>query len=184
MSYANKDGIENLDEQRKNYVMAFWHGSMLPIFFFHRYPKNSVSVLVSKSNDGDRIAALLKKWGYESVRGSSHRGGKEAREEMMEVVQQGHSLYITPDGPTGPRHEMKIGAIRLAQKTGVPLILAGVIIEKKKMLRSWDKFEIPLPFSKVKIQYSEPIHISSTATEEEMNKKLLDIQQQLLALSV
>lgn len=156
----NGDKFEGLKQSGKKYVVAFWHGSMFVGWFLHRPVANeNVSALVSQSNDGEYLATILERWKYSMIRGSSHIGGKEAMQLMVDAVTNGSSLAITPDGPRGPRHEMKMGAIRVAQKTGVPLIVCGIAMKKKKHLRSWDKFEVPLPFSSVVVKYSDPIFV-------------------------
>ena len=162
--------FDRLRSEGKNYVVAFWHGAMLIGWFLHR-PQNGnrVSALVSQSNDGEYLTAILEKWNYTMIRGSSHIGGKEAMQLMIDEVKKGTSLAITPDGPRGPRHEMKMGAVRAAQQAHVPLILAGIACKTKIVLRNWDKFEVPLPFSKVTAKYSEPILVP-----EELNGALLD----------
>jgi len=167
---VNAEQFEELKRQEENYVVAFWHGSMLVGWFLHR-PQNEkkVSALVSQSEDGEYLSTILEKWKYTMIRGSSHIGGKEAMRLMIDEVRRGSSLAITPDGPRGPRHEMKIGAVKTAQQAQAPLVLAGIASEKKKVLRSWDKFEVPMPFSKVVVKYSEPVSVLM-----ELNGKPLD----------
>ncbi|MFA6439168.1 MAG: DUF374 domain-containing protein, partial [Bacteriovoracaceae bacterium] len=113
ISKINNGAFNGLHADGKNYVVAFWHGSMFVGWFVHR-PKNgnSVSALVSQSNDGEYLSIVLEQWGYSMIRGSSHIGGKEAMQLMVDALAGGSSLAITPDGPRGPRHEMKMGAVR------------------------------------------------------------------------
>ena len=106
-------------------------------------------------------------------------------ELMSRAVQAGDSLCITPDGPRGPRHEMKMGAIRIAQKNHIPLVLMGIGMHNKKHLQNWDRFEIPVPFSSVTIIYSEPIFVpeeyvgnSLDEFKEKMQHRLNDLQMQ------
>lgn len=170
---------------KKNFVVAFWHGSMLMGWFLHR-PKGEpiVSALVSHSNDGEYLSSVLERWGYTLIRGSSHIGGKEAMQMMVDSIEQGHSLAITPDGPRGPRHEMKMGAIRAAQKTSVPLFLAGIAVKKKRNLKSWDAFEVPLPFTKAAVAYSEPIIVPKELDGELLDQFKMKMQLRLNELTL
>ncbi len=179
---------EKFDELRssgKNYVVAFWHGSMLVGWFLHRpVGGGKISALVSQSSDGEYLSAVLERWGYSMIRGSSHIGGKEAMQLMVEEVEKGHSLAITPDGPRGPRFEMKMGAIRVAQKTGVPLVLAGIALKKKKNLHSWDSFEVPMPFSEVSVAYCDPKHVPGDLDGESLDRFKNAMQQELRELTL
>lgn len=171
--------FESLRTSGKNYVAAFWHGSMLTGWFLNKPAGGSrVSALVSQSKDGEFLSTVLERWNYVMIRGSSHIGGKEAMLLMMEEVENGSSLAITPDGPRGPKREMKMGAVRIAQKAGVPLVLIGIAPKKKKNLKSWDAFEIPLPFSSVIAVYSEPVTIPGNLEGEPLNefKRMMEVR--------
>ena len=164
-------------------VIAFWHGSMLSGWFLHRPRGNRpVAALVSQSEDGEILSATLGHWGFTLIRGSSNVGGKEAMQLMVDAVNVGNTLCITPDGPTGPRHHMKMGAVRAAQRTGAPLFLVGIAAEKKLELHSWDRFEIPLPFSKVSVSYSEPIIVPPELQNEPLDRFLCETEARLQML--
>lgn len=181
---VNAEKFDELKRKEKNYVVAFWHGSMVVGWFLHRPRKaNNVSALVSQSSDGEFLSAMLERWNYKLIRGSSTVGGKEAMQLMIDEVKKGNSLAITPDGPRGPRHEMKMGAVRTAQQANVPLVLVGIAMERKKMLRSWDKFEVPVPFSKAVAVYSEPIHVPVELHGEPLDKYKHDIERRLQTLT-
>lgn len=156
---VNKEVIENLEKQNKNYVLAFWHGTMLLPWFLHR--NKNFSALTSMSKDGDLLAKLLRFWNYEVIRGSSSKGGDVALGIMIFYAKNKYSIAITPDGPTGPPLKFKAGAVITAKKSKIPLVLAGVGFSKKKKLKSWDNFQIPLPFSNARIIYSDPIIIDA-----------------------
>ncbi len=173
----NKDEIENLRSQNKNYVLAFWHGTMLIPWYMHR--NQNVGALVSKSKDGDLLTAVLKKWNYNVVRGSSHSGGKEALNILLDFAKAGHPVLITPDGPTGPARKMKAGAVVTAKKSDLPLFLVGVGIEKKHILNSWDSFQIPKLFSKVCVIYSGPVYIDNSLTYDETNNIISELEIKL-----
>ena len=180
---VNDEIIKNLDDENKNYILAFWHGTMLLPWYLHGNPK--VAALISKSKDGDLLAKILKHWNYNVVRGSSSTGGDIALAIMIDFAKNDYSITITPDGPRGPAHKFKAGAVITAKKSKVPLILAGVGYKKKKILGNWDKFEVPYFFSNAKIIYSEPIFIESNLSYEETSNiisncenKLIDLQRE------
>jgi lysophospholipid acyltransferase (LPLAT)-like uncharacterized protein len=123
-------------------------------WYLHRNKR--YSCLVSMSRDGDILAEILTLWRYRVIRGSSSRGGKEARRIMEDEVRSGNVLVMTPDGPRGPRIEMKMGAVRTAQKTGAPLLPVRFFVRRSFILKSWDRFEIPAPFARITVRYLEP----------------------------
>ncbi|MEJ5350635.1 MAG: lysophospholipid acyltransferase family protein [Melioribacteraceae bacterium] len=168
---------EKLISNGQNFIAAFWHGFMITGWFLNK--NSNCAALVSKSKDGDLLAHVLEKWGYKVVRGSSHIGGNQAMEDMIELLKQNYSLAITPDGPTGPIYKMKAGAVVAAKKTGVPLFLIGIACNKKINLKSWDRFEVPLPFSRICVKYSEPIYVDANLTYEETSKFILDCEDKL-----
>ncbi len=169
--------IEKLLSENQNFVLAFWHGTMLVPWYFHR--GQNFSALISQSKDGALLANSLIKWGYKVTRGSSHKGGKEALETLLENSTNNFSIAITPDGPTGPPREMKAGAVIAAQRSGIPLVLCGVACKNKYTFNSWDKFEVPKFFSKVIIKYSEPIFINENFGRDEISKIIKKCDMQL-----
>ncbi|KAF0151808.1 MAG: hypothetical protein FD143_1593 [Ignavibacteria bacterium] len=170
----NSDVVKKLDIEKKNYITAFWHGSMLVGWYLHRN-KNFAS-LVSKSKDGDVLTAILAKWKFHVVRGSSSKGGHEALDTMIHLTEENYCLAITPDGPTGPIYKMKPGAVITAKRSMVPLLLVGIGMKSKWTLKSWDRFEIPKPFSKVTAIYSDPVLVMQHLSKEETSKVIDDCE--------
>ncbi len=164
---------ENYGELKKylddgqNVIIAFWHGTMiLPWYFFRN--KNFAG-LVSQSKDGEILARVLNRWHYSTGRGSSHKGGKEALEILIDKASKNYSIAITPDGPTGPAFKMKAGAVVTAKKTGLPLFLIGAAYNKNFKLKSWDKFQVPLPFSAAALVFSKAIFVDENLEYEAVN---------------
>jgi len=164
----NSFKIDELLQKKQNVVFAFWHGTMLMPWYVHRNQK--FSALVSQSKDGSLLANSLSKWGYKVERGSSHKGGKEALNTLLDNIDKSYSVSITPDGPTGPPRIMKAGAVIAAQRSSVPLVLCGVAYKKKYVFKSWDKFEIPKFFSGVTLKYSDPIIVDNNLSREETSE--------------
>jgi lysophospholipid acyltransferase (LPLAT)-like uncharacterized protein len=135
----------------KRAVVMFWHGKMLSGWYSVRGRKPIA--LVSQSKDGSLLASVLTFWGYKLSRGSSKKSGMEALSKAMEAIRsnEAHTLVITPDGPRGPRHQFKRGAFIAARELSLPLYMLEIECHSKRHLKSWDKFEVPLPFSRVSI---------------------------------
>lgn len=130
-------------------VVMFWHGKMFAGWYLMR--KLNPVGLVSASKDGEYLASVLDKWGYQCVRGSTKKKGVEALEVAIELVRtdSAETIVITPDGPRGPRHKFRRGAFVAARELGLPLYLVDIQYGSSKKLKSWDIFEVPAPFSKV-----------------------------------
>jgi lysophospholipid acyltransferase (LPLAT)-like uncharacterized protein len=178
-SVENASGLEALVNSRKPFVLVFWHGSMS--WPWWRFRNGNAAALVSMSDDGQILAELLKSWGYTVLRGSSSRGNKEAMQSMREIIGRGHVLCVTPDGPRGPYHEMKMGAVRVAQTMHVPLVMASVGFDRCKHMRSWDRFEVPWPFSRARVRYSDPITIDPELEGEPLEELRAKIEKLMIA---
>ena len=177
ISYKNRNVFKELEEKRINYVLVFWHGSMLIPWFVHK--KKDLVALISKSKDGDLLSNLLKYWDYTVVRGSSTEGGEVALGILIDYAKNNKSIVVTPDGPKGPRHKLKAGAVIASKRSGIPLILMAVGFKNKKHLRSWDKFEIPMLFSEAKIIYSDPIYVDKNLSYDETSKVIKKCEEEL-----
>lgn len=158
-------------------VIAFWHGSMLPVWFYFR-KLNSKAGIVSKSKDGQILSDYLKMLNFKLIRGSSSKGGKEVIEKAVLKAQES-IIFITPDGPRGPNRKMKIGAVLISYKAKVPLQLCSVETGWSIKLNSWDKFVIPLPFSKVTLKFSEMIEFESLEDRAEVDREIIAIEKLL-----
>ena len=143
--------------QQEPPLWALWHETILMSVWYHR--DQDVHVMISTSRDGELISTIGKFFGYTAVRGSSSKGGQEATREMVDYLKQGKRCAITPDGPRGPRRQMKMGAVQIARLTGCPVVPFGFAAEHCWRLKSWDRFIIPKPFSRAVFVYGEPIQI-------------------------
>lgn len=177
---SRQSALDALIAGGKPFVVVFWHGSMLLPWWTLR--RRNAAALVSQSSDGELLARLLLAWGYTVVRGSSSRGSKEAMASMRSLVAEGHALCVTPDGPRGPRLEMKMGAVRVAQTMGVPLIGVAARYGSWRTLGSWDRFMIPWPLTRACLMTTAPMHIDPALEGEALEDRRLDIEKQLIAL--
>jgi lysophospholipid acyltransferase (LPLAT)-like uncharacterized protein len=138
-------------------IFVLWHGRLLPMA--HRHRDQNVITLVSRSADGEYIARTLERWGFGSARGSSSRGGDRALRELVRHVRTGRSVAVTPDGPRGPREQVKPGALLLAQLTGQPLIPTAAGTTRAWWFGKWDRFLVPKPFARIRVAYGTPQHV-------------------------
>ncbi len=156
-------------------VFAFWHGKMWVFIPF--LGGKGIVALVSQSEDGEMISNLLKYYKYKLVRGSTSRGGSKALINLIKELKKGERVAITPDGPRGPARIFQKGALYLSLKADVPIVPMNFISSKSYRFSSWDKFEIPYPFSKIKIIIGETIFVRGTLdneTKERYSKKIGD----------
>jgi lysophospholipid acyltransferase (LPLAT)-like uncharacterized protein len=178
----NFESILKLKSENKNFVLSFWHGTMLLPWYLHASP--NLVALTSKSKDGDLLAKLLKKWNYKVVRGSSSSGGEIALGIMVDYAKNKFSIAITPDGPRGPCHKFKAGAVITAKKSNLPLVLIGIGFKRKKTLKNWDKFEIPYFFSRAKIIYSDPVYVDENLNYEQTSEMIASCEAELNRLQL
>lgn len=128
--HAHSQRIERLNEDRKNYVLAFWHGQLMLMFFSkHRKP---INVMSSLHRDGEISARTQERFGAEVIRGSSSKGGANALRQMIRIAETGHNLAFTPDGPRGPRAIAQMGVVLAAQATGYPIVPVALVAKKKR----------------------------------------------------
>jgi len=152
-------GFENylkLIREGKKIIFAFWHNGIFMATYFWRFKK--ISVLTSKNFDGEYTAKVIKRYGYEPIRGSTSRDSIKGLIEMKKEIEKGANVAFTVDGPRGPKYKVQAGAIWLAMKTKQPILPFIAFAEKKIELKSWDSFQIPLPFSTVWIIIGEPLY--------------------------
>ncbi len=154
--------------KQKNLIVAFWHGKMLVGWLLAQslvHPKKCHAV-VSLSKDGTMLANALEMLNFGLIRGSSSRGREVVKAEMLACLQAGNAIAITPDGPRGARHVFKYGSVRIASETQTPILFVDIMFEKAwRLEKSWDKFEIPKPFSRVEI-YLTRIDVPKFETED------------------
>jgi len=147
-------------------------------FFFNRHG----AALISASRDGELLADAIKRFGFDVVRGSSSRLGARAILQLTDVLASGHDVVITPDGPRGPAYELGAGIIFLAQKSGAAVLPVNMEYSTCWRIKSWDRFIIPRPFSKVRVMIGQPHRVRSTSTEDEFEAERLRLQNAMMAL--
>ena len=160
-------------------VYAFWHGRLLvPTGVLTGM---GTAVMISRHADGEVVARIVERLGSRTVRGSSSRGGATALMEMVEILRAGGSGTFTPDGPRGPREVAQPGAVFAASRAGVPLVPLGAAARRAWELRSWDRFLVPKPFTRVAIVIGEPLRPPPDLGEEGMKLHLARLEEGLRA---
>ncbi|WP_300330904.1 lysophospholipid acyltransferase family protein [Fusobacterium sp.] len=174
-------GKENMKEDEP-YVLALWHNKVVATILALGFIKKRAG-LASPSADGELISVPLEKLGYKMIRGSSGRDSVKGLVQLIKAVKEGYTIGTPLDGPKGPAFEAKQGMIYVAQKSGKPMVFMGAAYSKKWILsKTWDKCQIPKPFSKVICVISEPMAISKDVPVEEykeiVEKKLNEINEE------
>jgi lysophospholipid acyltransferase (LPLAT)-like uncharacterized protein len=158
--------------ERAPVILAFWHNRLaLMAVFAERYCRGrTILTLISRSRDGDLISEVAAQFGIKAARGSSSRHGTAAALTAVHAARdQGTDLVITPDGPRGPRYQIQPGLLRLAQTTERPIVAVTYRLGWKWELKSWDRFQVPIPFSTCELVTREPIIVPAQATEAELS---------------
>ena len=168
----------------ENYIGALWHNRLLIFPFVLRrfFSNRRGAALISASRDGELLADAIKRFSFDVVRGSSSRLGASAILQLTDVLASGRDVVITPDGPRGPAYELGPGIIFLAQKSGAPVVPVNMEYSSCWRLKSWDRFILPRPFSKVRVIIGQSHHVRSTSTPEEFETERLRLQDVMMAL--
>ena len=160
-------------------IYCFWHQCVIPCTVYFRYSR--AVILISQSFDGEMITRVLRLFGYDAVRGSSSRGAKEGLLGLRHVIESGHTAIFTADGPRGPIYKSKMGPVKLAQTTGAPLGGFHLEPERAWTLRSWDRFLIPKPFTRICVSWAEWTQVPHDLPAEEFEPMRQRLDQQLEA---
>jgi lysophospholipid acyltransferase (LPLAT)-like uncharacterized protein len=142
-------------------IYVFSHGRLLPLSFTHRDQR--IHVLASEHADGEMLGQTIRRLGFGHLRGSSTRGGTRALLELIDTLRAGYDVGVAVDGPRGPRGVVKAGALDVARHTGAAIIPITAASSRRKVLASWDAFEVPAPFARVVVRYGEPVTVSADA---------------------
>ncbi len=177
-------GLDHLDDARSltgRVIYAFWHGRLLALTWAHRNRK--IHVLASEHYDGDLMGRTIERIGYGHLKGSSTRGGARAVREMRKVLSDGYDIGLAVDGPRGPRGRVQQGATELSRLTSTPVIPVSATARGRKLLGSWDRFQVPLPFARIVVEYAEPVVVSGSAGADEREQKRLELERRLSELT-
>ncbi len=160
------------------FIACFWHGRML--LMRAALPSGTtIHILISEHRDGILISRALANLGVMTVAGSSKRGGVSAFRSMQRLLAEGQTVAVTPDGPRGPRMRAKLGAIKAAQLAGVPLLPISGAARRRRVLGTWDRFCLALPFGRGVVLWGEPIEVPDEAGRAELERLRLMLEDRL-----
>lgn len=166
-------------ERGERLILTFWHDQLLLMVTGYRGP--GAAILISASRDGELIARTMHCFGLGTVRGSSSRGGRAAFREMLEIAREPVDLAMTPDGPKGPRHQVKDGVVQLARLAARPVVPLAFACSRGRRFSSWDRFLLPYPFGRGVFSFGAPLYYGETDTPEAFRARVQTAMEANLA---
>lgn len=169
-------------DRGKPFVGVFWHGRLLMMPCSWDY-RNPIHMLISAHRDGQLISRTVGYFGIRTIAGSTRRGGTGALRAMLGALNRGECVAITPDGPRGPRMRVSVGVVNLARLAAVPVVPVTFGATSRRVMKSWDRFVVALPFCRGVIIWGEPVSIARDATEDEVERARQDVEDELNRIS-
>lgn len=167
--HINRHIPEKYWQQDKPFICVFWHNRVLmTVYGWNR--EKPFNMLISKHSDGKLIAHVMNIFNIKTVEGSKSKGGLDALRALLRTLKEGESIGITPDGPRGPRFKISDGVMTIAQLSGCDIIAGAYGVKRRKILGSWDRFILALPFTKGYFVWGDPLSIPSKITPKEREK--------------
>jgi lysophospholipid acyltransferase (LPLAT)-like uncharacterized protein len=176
-SVVGREELDALTAVGKPYVGAFWHNRLLLATWWFR--RRGIVVMTSESFDGEYIARFIQRFGYGAARGSSTRGGSRALVFMRACLRAGLPTAFTIDGPRGPVYVAKEGAIHLARASGAPILPLSVSAERFWQVKSWDRFQVPRPFTRAVVLFAPTVAVPRECDDAELARKQASLQAAL-----
>jgi len=177
----NREAAAKVRAQGRRIIYAFWHGRILAPIWTHR--NRNIGILISESRDGEYVARIARQLGFYVIRGSTTHGAEDAFRKLLAAIKDGHDVAITPDGPTGPKYEVKKGIVYLARQSGAAILPVGIASDRYRQLASWDEFRVLLPGAYVLARYGEPIIVPERANKFKMEDIRKGLEDTLNALT-
>lgn len=173
--------VVKLNQESRPLIHVLWHNQILasPYLWRKMYPKRECVVLTSASKDGAVLAAAVKVFKVGAVHGSSSRRGAAAIVALRRAAREGKDLVFTPDGPRGPRYELQPGVVKIAQTSGLLVVPMHIEYLSCWTLKTWDRFQIPKPFSKVRVTLREVISVPRELDQEGFERERLRLEKSL-----
>jgi lysophospholipid acyltransferase (LPLAT)-like uncharacterized protein len=169
---------EKVYASKKQCIWAFWHRVIIPIVWWYR--NHDVVVMNTTAFDGQWTRKVIEWLGFGTAQGSSSRGGLRGLAVMARRIEEGRDCAFTIDGPRGPRYIAKPGPVMLARRTGAPIMVFHVGVDRGRTFeKTWDHFLLPMPFARAVILFAPPIFVPKDATVELMDAKHAEMQKEL-----
>lgn len=189
-TFQNNAILNHYWDADKPFIAVFWHGRLAMMPFLWQTDKTA-HLLISRHGDGAYSTKTMAYFGIEPIYGSrakekgnrkKDQGGARALREMAKTLRKGGYVVITPDGPRGPAYEMAPGITTLARLAGAPIIPASYAMKRRRVLNTWDRFNLPLPFNRGVFILGDPIEVTSDADEASLAAKSEDVRVALIGL--
>jgi hypothetical protein len=161
--------VEQMWERNEKMIISLWHDQLL---LMAKAYTHEAQILISASRDGELIARAMAYMGQKAVRGSSTRGGSSAFKQLLRLAREPYDLVITPDGPRGPRHEIKEGVVQLARLSRRGVVPMTMACSRGHRFASWDRFLLPYPFGRLVFVYGEPLYFTRDDSPEKFHHRL------------
>lgn len=161
----------------QGFILTLWHGHIF--YFFHHWRNHNISLLISPSKDGDFLANLARRMGYSVVRGSTYKSPISAGRSLIKILRKNQGIIVVADGSRGPRHKAQAGALQLAGITGASVIPMAYGARRKIEFNSWDRFILPLPFTRITLNFGVPIRVPRNADDRVIKKKQAELEESL-----
>jgi lysophospholipid acyltransferase (LPLAT)-like uncharacterized protein len=163
-------------------ILAFWHGRILPATYYFR--SRGIVVITSENFDGEWIARVIERFGYGTARGSTSRGARRALLQLKKQMGGGRAVGFTVDGPRGPARRVQPGAVWLSRATGNPVVPFHIEAMRHWSARSWDKTQVPAPFTTLALAIGSPIQVPGDADPRELEDRRVEVELALTALEL
>lgn len=175
INQINREALDTLADAGKPVILAFWHDELFALI--HTRKDQPSAAIVSQSSDGELLARFLEGMGIKTARGSSSRGGVRALVKAAKFMRKEKRIIcISIDGPRGPRHEVKDGVIHLARLADAHIVPVRLFMARRKIFASWDRFQLPLPFSRVKAVFADAYKPSPATKNHEEDKQSMALE--------
>ncbi|OGS17687.1 MAG: hypothetical protein A3J83_08940 [Elusimicrobia bacterium RIFOXYA2_FULL_40_6] len=179
IEFIYQDIVKKEKEKYRGVIYAFWHGRQFLLIFSHRF--RNICIMTSFSRDGELQTNIIKKLGYRPVRGSHNkRGAIEGTLDMIKLAKEGNDIAFAVDGPKGPVYKAKEGVLFIAKKIGYPIIPITSSAKNKKIFDNWDKYLLPMPFSRCVVVHGNPIRIGEG---DNLEAKAFELETELNRIS-
>src|SRR3972149_1958861 len=179
---VGEESEQSLIRKNINPIYALWHGRLLYLPFLYRWQERLYS-LVSPSTDGEIIARTLRMFGVRTIRGSSYKSGSKAFRELIRIVRDKGRVFITVDGSRGPVYKARKCMLHRKKIRGKPVLPVTYGAKKAWIFKSWDRFIIPHPFTRVVVIYGEPVYVTRDSSEEEIEEKRIELEKRLTEMT-
>lgn len=170
-------GYEKVKDLPTSKILAAWHGRTFVATTFFR--NKGLWTIISLSRDGEMQNHIFRRFGFNTIRGSSSKGGVRAVIQAVKVLRGGEDMAFTPDGPRGPSGVVQPGIMMMAQKSGAAIVPLGVSADRRWLAPTWDKFLVPKPFARVVMLYGDPIYVPADSNEEQVEAIRLRVEQEI-----